>query len=157
MPSMNTTRSNPSLCIYNNRFLYVFRGVSLPDNYLDSIEYLDLNYEKQGWQIFRPEDPGLTWSGGINSGVVVINEKKILIIGGQINRKNCNSCYVFDPIKKAVFKGKDIEKASSFNTHGTVYDKKVEIFDMKNEGNKDVAKHRYDIDSNMWYLSKKFR
>jgi len=157
MPSMNTTRSNPSLCIYNNRFLYVFRGVSLPDNYLDSIEYLDLNYEKQGWQIFRPEDPGLTWSGGINSGVVVINEKKILIIGGQINRKNCNSCYVFDPIKKAVFKGKDIEKASSFNTHGTVYDKKVEIFDMKNEGNKDVAKHRYDIDSNMWYFSQKLR
>jgi len=150
MPSMNNGRSNPSICVFNNKFLYVFRGISLPDDFLDTIEFINLNNEKQGWGIFKPEDPGMTWTGGINSGVVVLNDKSILIFGGQYNKKNSNSSYIFDPIKKMIFKGNDLERFANFNSQGTIFEKSLVSIDLKNEWNKTIGMHSYNLESNSW-------
>ena len=46
MPFLNYPRANPTLCIYNNSFIYVFRG-SDKDSMLDTIEFLGLkNYNE---------------------------------------------------------------------------------------------------------------
>jgi hypothetical protein len=149
LPSMNVPRSGASLCIYNSQYLYIFRGIGSNDQYLDTIEFLNIK-SPSTWNLFKPEDPGMSWVAARNGLSIVIGENKILICGGQNNKEFFNQTYIFDPVKKSVFRGLDLPKKAYFNTSGTIYENNVMIIDYKNETSKQYGVHIYDVNRNMW-------
>jgi hypothetical protein len=173
MPSMNAARCNPSLCIYNGTYLYAFRGwinsSSNECNFIDIIEFINIKNFTLGWTMFKPEDPGMCWTPSSNSAATVIGENKILICGGISNYNNSkgnssygnnssttqenkflNQSFIFDPIRKTVYRSIDMIKACTFNSVGTVYEKNMIVIDNKNEIGKPFGAHVYDIENNMW-------
>jgi hypothetical protein len=159
------------LCIYNGTYLYAFRGWSInkdENNFLDTIEYLNIKNVSQGWTLIKPEDPGMTWYSCSNSIATVLANDKILICGGfnnntinsnftnssngsnNSNSKYYNFTFIYDPIKKCVFRSKDLAKSACFNSNGTIYDNNVYLIDWKNETNKQYGVHIYDIQNNNW-------
>jgi hypothetical protein len=158
MPSMNQPRCNPTICIYNKQYLYAFRGGSNvsethsnSNSFLDTIEYLDITHITQGWNLIRVEDPGMSWISCTYSIATVLNENKILICGGLAQgNKMLNCSYIYDPVKKTVYKSKDILRSALFNSNGTVYENNVFLIDFKNDTNKPFGVHIYDIENNMW-------
>ena len=171
LPNLNSGRCNPSLCVYNGTYLYAFRGwinsSSQDCHFLDTIEFINIKNITRGWTMFKPEDPGMCWIPCSNSSATVIGENKILICGGISNCCNINICintsktthlenkflnysFIFDPIKKSVFRSIDLIKASSFNSVGTVHEKCIVIIDNKNEISKPFGIHHYDMEKNMW-------
>jgi hypothetical protein len=149
LPSLNQARSSASICIYNSQYLYIFRGIGAGNSYLDSIEFLNIR-NPINWVIFKPDDPGMSWLPAMNGLSLVIGENKILICGGQRNKDYLNYCYVFDPVKKSVFRGHDLVKKAYFNTAGTIYENNVMVIDYKNETGKQFGVHIYDVSKNLW-------
>ena len=149
LPSLNSARSSPSLCMYNNRYLYAFRGTGSNGLNLDSIEFLNIENVTNGWSIFKPEDPGMSWLPAAGGSSVVISESKILICGG-VNNNYMSYCYFFDPIRKTIFRALDIMKGAVFNTHGTTYENNVILIDWKSESTKQFGIHTYEIENNNW-------
>lgn len=151
MPSMNLARCNASLCIYNNKYLYAFGGWS-NENHLQTIEFLDVHNITNGWSLIKPEDPGLCWSGISFSASTVFSQNKILICGGMssFNNKFNSSTFIFDPLKKTIFRSKDLLRPAMFNTHGTIYENNLIIIDYKNESNKCFGVHIYNTETHSW-------
>jgi hypothetical protein len=149
LPDLKEPRSGSSICIYNSQYLYVFRGIGNNGQYLDTIEFLNIRTPST-WSVFKPEDPGMSWLPANNGLSCVIGENKILVCGGQYNQDYLNQVYIFDPVKKAVFRGLDLPKKSIFNTTGTIYENNVMVIDYKNETSKQFGVHIYDISRNIW-------
>ena len=149
LPSLNSPRSSSSLCVYNNQYLYIFRGSGTNGMCLDTIEFLNINNISQGWSVFKPDDPGMCWYPASSGISVVIGESKILICGG-VNGHMLNYCYIFDPVKKGVYRGFDLTKSAFFNSPGTVYENNVYLIDYKNETGKNFGIHIYDVENNIW-------
>ena len=87
LPLLNKARANCSLCIYNNKDLYVFRGKD-DNDVIDTIEYISLNNNRSYWKMIKPKDIGFVWIPAQNSLVLAIDKGKILILGGD--NKNGN-------------------------------------------------------------------
>lgn len=150
LPNLNYARCNPGLCIYNQEYLYVFNGWISKDCFLDTIEFVNINhFSSSSWSTFKPEDPGLSWEGFSNCCAAVAAENKILIFGGYKN-ENESKTYFFDPLKKTVFRGKDLIKASIFYNNALFFENKIYSVDNKNENRKLFGVHVYDISSNIW-------
>jgi len=61
-----------------------------------------------------------------------------------------NKTYFLDPIKKNVFRGKDLVKGSVFYNNSLFYENKIYAVDNKNEDRKMFGVHVYDINNNIW-------
>ena len=153
MPSMNIPRSATSLCIYNSQYLYAFRGWTSPDVYLDSIEILNINDYSLGWQIVNLQDPGLCWSAASNSSITVFNENKIFICGGQRNNKLLDECFIYDPIRKEVYRTREMTRKALFNSNGSYFENKLYMIDFKNETEKRFGCHVYEFDKYTWKIN----
>ena len=53
---LNYPRQNACICVYNNRYMYIFRGKE-KNVLLETIEFLDLNNIKNEWNVFHPLEP----------------------------------------------------------------------------------------------------
>jgi hypothetical protein len=153
LPMLNYPRQNASVCVYNNRFVYVFRGKE-KNVLLETIEFLDLNNIKNGWNVFLPFDPGMCWMGSLNCGCLSIEKNKILIFGGEdFNGKLLHYSYIFQPEDKTVFRTRDLKIQAKFRNYCTVYLGKVFAFDLKNGiANKENGLHSFDIKNNCWFF-----
>lgn len=152
MPFLNYPRANPTLCIYNNSFIYVFRG-SDKDSMLDTVEFLGLKNYNTGWTVYQPEDPGLSWFGCEFSGATSIDENSIMIFGGMDKTgKMYHHSFILDPIKKTVFRTKDLAKGAGFKQSATYLQNEVIALDFKNESRNLETKgvHSFSLINNRW-------
>ena len=157
LPNLNVGRANSSICIYNNKYLYVFRGRD-DKNVLDSIEYIKLLNIRSTWKIFKPLDYGYVWNAAENSLVITIGEGKILICGGEDNEGNlCNDTFLLEIKTKQIFKGIDMIIPCSFKNHGGFNQGKYYCVDIKSENNNinylgfgNV--HIFDAIENIWTI-----
>ena len=154
MPSLNNPRKNLSLCFYNNSILYVFRGEN-DYNVLDTIEFININYIKGGWNIFKPIDYGYTWYPAKNSLVLTVEKNKILICGGEDNEGNLfKDCFLFEPNTSCVYKGLDLLISSAFVSEGCFYQDEIFGIDYKNKTqNNNRIIHSSNIKKNIWKFS----
>ena len=151
MPNLNITRLNPSLCIYNNNYLYVIRGSNKNES-IDSIEFINIKNMINGWILFKPFDPGFSWFGCDTSLAITINQNQILIFGGRdINGKLFHHSFILDPEKKIVYRGKDILISANFKFCGSIYQDKVIAIDWKNTTNIHGI-HIYDLKKKKWFF-----
>ena len=151
LKQLNQARKCSSICIHNNNYLYVFSGKN-NNNILHSIEYLNLKNLEDDWQIFIPDDPGFIWNPGINSQCISAEQNKIFIFGGENNeRQFINDCYVFDPIKKVIYKNKDLKVKSTFYGQScTICNNYLIALAFKNNKNKINGIHIYDLKKYKW-------
>ena len=155
LPCLNAGRANASLCIYNNKTLYVFRGRD-DNNVLDSIEYINLFNMRSCWKLFKPIDYGYVWNAAQNSLVLIIDKEKIVICGGEDNDGNLlNDTFLFETNTKNIYKGIDMIFPASFKNYGGYNQGKFFCVDFKNENNNINNKgfgnvHMFDPKENIW-------
>ena len=153
LPNLNVGRANSSICIYNNKVLYVFRGRN-DNEVLDSIEYIKLFNLRSNWKLFKPIDYGYVWNSAENSLVMTIDKGKILICGGEdINGNLFKDTFLFETNTKKIYKGIDLVIPASFKNHGCCNQGKYFCIDIKNENNfnnEDVNVHIFDPKENIW-------
>ena len=171
MSPLNYDRVKPTLCIFKNQFLYVFRGDDEDSN--SHVEFIDINNIEKQWTCVKIEDPGDSFTPCINSGAAVFNDEFIMIIGGyrsekyiQIdqNKNNNNDSennkyrymvgytYFYNKITKIIFWGKDLAKPAIFSHSGLMnkIKKRPVITDEQNMTKKPFGVHSYHIDKNSW-------
>ncbi len=153
IPNLNISRLNPSLCIYNNNYLYVIRGNNKNES-IDSIEFINIKNMINGWILFKPFDPGFSWFGCDTSLAITINQNQILIFGGRDkNGKLFHHSFILDPEKKTVYRGKDILISANFKFCGSIYQDKVIAIDWKNTTNiQNHGRHIYDLKKKKWFF-----
>ena len=154
LPSLNKARANSSLCIYNNKVLYAFRGRD-DNDMLDTIEYIKLNSNRISWKIIKPKDLGFIWNSAQNSLVMTLDKNKILILGGEDNNGNLlDETILFEINTKKVYKGVDLVFGAAFKNQGCINQGKYFCADFKNEENNSnmIGIHVYDIKENKWTL-----
>ena len=146
MPDINITRLNPSLCIYNNNYLYVIRGSNKIES-IDTIEFINIKNFNEGWTLFKPYDPSFSWFGCDSSLAITISENQILIFGGRDkNGKLFHHSYFLDVEKRTVYRGKDILVSANFKFCGSLYKDKVIAIDWKySTTNKNHGRYIYDL------------
>ena len=84
MPNLNYNRIRPTLCLFNEKYLYCFRD---PDEESNSfIEMLDIYNINTGWNAIKFKEPGHCFTSCIFSGACVLDNSRIIICGGyEIN------------------------------------------------------------------------
>ena len=156
MPNLNISRLNPSLCIYNNNYLYAIKGTNKIES-IDSIEFINIK-NMDSWILFKPFDPGFSWFGCDSSLAITISENQILIFGGRDrNGKLFHHSFILNTDNKTVYRGKDILISANFKFGGSVYQDKVIAIDWKNSNNnnKNHGIHTYDIKKKKWFFKYK--
>ncbi len=156
MPNLNISRLNPSLCIYNNNYLYVIRGTNKFES-IDSIEFINIKNMNDSWNLFKPFDPGFSWFGCDSSLAITISENQILIFGGRDrNGKLFHHSFILNTETKTVYRAKDILIPANFKFGGSVYQDKVIAIDWKNTNNiKTHGRHIYDLKKKKWFFEYK--
>ena len=154
LPPLNKGRANCSLCIYNNKDLYSFRGRD-DNDVIDTIEFIKLNDERPFWKMIKPKDLGFAWNSAQNSLAMAIDKDKILIIGGEdINGNLFDDTFLFEINTKKVYKGIDLAFKAAFKNQGVINHGKYYCADYRNEDNKNNSKingiHFYNIKENIW-------
>ncbi len=156
MPNLNISRLNPSLCIYNNNYLYAIKGTNKIES-IDSIEFINIKNMSDSWNLFKPFDPGFSWFGCDSSLAITISENNILIFGGRDrNGKLFHHSFILNTETKTVYRGKDILISANFKFEGSVYQDKVIAIDWKNSNNiKNHGRHIYDLKKKKWFFEYK--
>ena len=156
LPLLNKARANCSLCIYNNKDLYVFRGKD-DNDVIDTIEYINLINNRAYWKMIKPKDIGFVWNSAMNSMILAINKGKILILGGEDNNGNLmDDTFLFEVDTKKIYKGIDLYMKAAFKGQGCINQGKYFCADYKNEENKynslNNRIHIYNIKENTWEI-----
>ena len=156
LPLLNKARANCSLCIYNNKDLYVFRGKD-DNDVIDTIEYINLINNRAYWKMIKPKDIGFVWNSAMNSMILAINKGKILILGGEDNNGNLmDDTFLFEVDSKKIYKGIDLYMKAAFKGQGCINQGKYFCADYKNEENKynslNNRIHIYNIKENTWEI-----
>ena len=156
LPFLNKARANCSLCIYNNKDLYVFRGRD-DNDVIDSIEYISLNNNRSYWKMIKPKDIGFVWNGAQNSLALAINKGKILILGGEDKNGNLlDDTFLYETDSKKIYKGIDLYMKAAFKGQGCINQGKYFCADYKNEENKYNSLtnriHIYNTKENIWEI-----
>ena len=158
LPNLNVGRANSSICIYNNKIIYVFRGRD-DNNDLDSIEYIKLYNIRSSWKLFKPLDYGYVWNAAENSLVMTIDKGKILICGGEDKEGNLLSdTFLFETNTKKIYKGTDMIFPASFKSQGGFSQGNYFFIDIKNEedniNNSGFGNvHIFDPKENTWIFN----
>ena len=155
LPSLNKPRANCSLCVYNNKDLYAFRGRD-DNDVIDTIEYITLN-NNSNWKMIKPKDMGFIWNSAQNSLVMTIGKGRILILGGEDKNGNLfDDTILFEIDTKKVYKGIDLNIGAAFKSQGCINQGKYFCVDYKNEENKYKINtggiHIYNQKENIWDL-----
>ena len=157
LPNLNIGRANCSICIYNNKILYVFRGRD-DNKVLDSIEYLILFNLRSSWKKIKPIDYGYVWNAAEHSLVMIVDKGKILICGGEDNDGNLlNDTFLYETNTNKIYKGVDLVFSAAFKSNGCINQGQYFCIDIKNE-NKNNNKligdvHIFDPKENIWTLN----
>ena len=151
LPNLNVGRANCSICIYNNKILYAFRGRDNND-VIDSIEYIKLFNLRSSWKLLKPIDYGYVWNSAENSLVMTVDKGQIIICGGEDKNGNLfNDTFLFETNTKKIYKGIDLIIPASFKGHGCCNHGKYYCFDIKNENNDNGGNvHIFDQKENIW-------
>ena len=151
--NLNQARANCSICVYNNSFLYVFRGRN-DIEVINTIEFISLNgnFFENKWNLFIPNDFGFIWFSCENSMCITIDKNKILICGGENKEgKLIKECILFEPESKNVYRGLDLNMNSCFKTQGCYYKGNIYTIDWKNQSHDDKhGIHIFDEKENNW-------
>jgi hypothetical protein len=155
LPSLNKPRANCSLCVYNNKDLYAFRGRD-DNDVIDTIEYITLN-NNSNWKMIKPKDMGFIWNSAQNSLVMTIGKGRILILGGEDKNGNLfDDTILFEIDTKKVYKGIDLNIGAAFKSQGCINQGKYFCVDYKNQENKYKYNtggiHIYNQKENIWDL-----
>jgi hypothetical protein len=108
VPDLNYDRKDPSVCVINNRYIYVFMGYSsLLSETTRTYELLDIeiNYK---WELINMKGDDEFYLAKLSSGVLPV-EGGFLFLGGFCNG-SCKSEVVFFDILDNYFKISDIYK-----------------------------------------------
>ena len=153
LPNLNVGRANSSICIYNNKVLYVFRGRD-DNDIIDSIEYIKLFNLRSSWKILKLIDYGYVWNSAENSLVMTVDKGKIIICGGEDKNGNLlKDTFLFEINTKKIYKGLDLAFPASFKSHGCCNKGKFFCVDFKNENNFNFGNgnvHIFDEKENIW-------
>ena len=92
LPEMIIERSNSGSCIINNKnskyILNIF-GYNYPINeYLNTIEYLDINEKDSNWKYLKYNNQNLSSLNISNFFCINYNDEKIIIVGGYNENEN---------------------------------------------------------------------
>ena len=98
---MNKSRGNASMAYVNDRFIYIMGGFELSSdipkgNYLNDLEYFDINNFGNGWRIINFTNPHGFNMSLTALGVVPINKNIFLICGGYDGREYKKDVYKVD-------------------------------------------------------------
>ena len=98
---MNKSRGNASMAYVNDRFIYIMGGFELSSdipkgNYLNDLEYFDINNFGNGWRIINFANPHGFNMSLTALGVVPINKNIFLICGGYDGREYKKDVYKVD-------------------------------------------------------------
>ena len=92
LPEMLIERSNSASCIINkknNRYIINLFGYNSPTKeYLNTIEYLDINKEESCWKYLKYNNPNLIFLNISNLFCINFEDNKIIIIGGCNEKEN---------------------------------------------------------------------
>ena len=89
LPEINIERSNSTSCIINNKYIITLFGYNNPSKeYLNSIEYLNINDKDSFWNYLKYSNQNLINLYLSNSFCINYDEKKIIIIGGYNGKEN---------------------------------------------------------------------
>ena len=157
LPNLNIGRANCSICIYNNKILYVFRGRD-DNNVLDTIEYLILFNLRSSWKKIKPIDYGYIWNAAENSLVMTVDNGKLLICGGEDNDGNMlNDTFLYETNTNKIYKGVDLAFPAAFKNNGCLNQGKYFCIDIKNENKNNNSLigdvHIFDPKDNIWTLN----
>ena len=99
--SMNKKRGNASMAYINNSIIYIIGGFELenslsPGNYLDDIEYFDINNFKNGWKTIKFLNSNKYNLGLTALGIVPISKSIFLICGGYDGKNYKKNAYKVD-------------------------------------------------------------
>ena len=160
MPNLNYNRIKPTLCLFNEKYLYCFRG---PDEESNSyIEMLDIYNINTGWNLIKFEDPGHCFTSCIFSGSCVLDNSRIIICGGyEINKSYKEEkeyktmigyTYIYNVVTRTIYRGKDLLKPAIFSKCGikNLDKNRVVIIDDENITKKNFGVHSYHLDQNKW-------
>ena len=153
IPNLKQPRIKPTLCIYNNNYLYVIKGKD-NNSCIDNIEFLNIKNINEGWIIFKPKDPGLSWIKCDTSCAITIDKNKILIFGGRDFNNELNQySFILDIENQIIYKGKDISFCANFIFEPTIHQNNIFAIDWKNNSKrtKGNCMHIYDFKKKKWF------
>ena len=152
IPNLNNPRIKPSLCIYNNNYLYVITGKNNLDT-INTIEFININ-SLNNWILFKPKDPGFCFFGFETSCSITLDKNKILIFGGRDFKGNLNnSSFILNIENHIIYKSKDISFSSNFIFEPLIFQNSVFAIDWKNQLKTKDGNfiHIYDIKNKKWF------
>ena len=119
MPSLREPRQDPTPCIVDSRYIYLFGGAVYINNswsYPLTIEFFDTFNEINEWnKVSYTFDA--TWSGRIHLGAAQINDNKILLFGGYNKAGQNDDCFEYNILEKTIVpveENKKLPKGASF-------------------------------------------
>eukprot|EP00826_Nyctotherus_ovalis_P055297 TRINITY_DN7330_c0_g1_i1.p1 TRINITY_DN7330_c0_g1~~TRINITY_DN7330_c0_g1_i1.p1 ORF type:complete len:476 (+),score=119.67 TRINITY_DN7330_c0_g1_i1:110-1537(+) len=118
MPSLREARQDPTPCIVDSRFIYLFGGAVYADNawtYPMTVEFFDTFDETKEWnKIVYTYDAG--WTGRIHLGAAQISENRVLLFGGYNKGGQNEACFEYNILEKTILpvEDKKLPKAASF-------------------------------------------
>ena len=104
MPSLREARQDPTPCIVNSRYIYLFGGAIYSNGswtYPLTIEYFDTLSEINEWNKISYKYQ-VEWTGRIHIGAAQISEHRILLFGGYNKSGQNDACFEYDIIEKTI-------------------------------------------------------
>lgn len=106
---MIDARQDFALCQINLRYIYVIAGCSnsstVTEYYTNILKY-DTSYNNSIWESIQIRGEGVEWMAISNIGCIALNDSKILIFGGKLEKSQenvmSNKCYEMDIASKSV-------------------------------------------------------
>jgi len=144
LPQLPENKSNCSLCILDEKFLYCIGGYSTEVE-STSIDLLDLSNPESKWKNIINSEIG-DWHGSQNPGVIAISQTQILIFGGKCNGQIVNDSLIFDAHEKLFKKTEEMKDCDTFlGCRPILYKEKVYTF-----GCHENSLHEFSIKNNSW-------
>jgi hypothetical protein len=111
-------RSEPSLCLINNAFLYAFCGFKYKINYITSVERCNLQVKDRTWELVNYRPSG--FSIQINFFAVAYYKDVILLLGGNSPNINNKENFIYNPVNDSI-------ESSSFSPVNDIFQDKFFI------------------------------
>ena len=134
---LNEFRSECTLCLVNNIYLYAFCGFLLHQNFVKTIERCNLLKEERKWELVNViEKNGLNFKPSFFGVSYFRNDNEILLIGGNDNGDEKHFDYIYKIGKNEEDKDQIDDFDCKLNENNSVYrDKLFMLIDDKKSAN----------------------